>query len=556
MDVSVDPLQDEFTWLAGRNLRSTLWVLFGAVGLVLLVACWNVAGLLLGRGFTRRRELAVRAALGAGRARLFRQLLAEGLLLSCGGGLLGVAVAFGLVRWFRAANPVELPPGADVHVSLPVFAFAAAVSILSTLVFGLAPACKISQIDLNEALKSGGRGVASGRHRLARFLVAAEMAGSILLLVGAALLMQSVLRMRYAPLGFDPAHVFRARIALGTEHYDAAGRVRFYDSLLEQLNAAPGIQHAALASTLPPTSGVESAFQIQGRPAVPPERAVHDVIQLAISPGYLETMRVALLRGRDFDARDRQGATPVALVNEAVVRNYFPNEDPIGRQYRGRPREPWITIVGVIATEKRTIVYQEMGWIEPAVAYRPVDQIAPQAETAVLRTMSDQAPVESVLRRAVVSIDPQIAVEQVQPIREDFKRFFAYPRFRAIMLIGFAAFALLLAALGLEGVLGQRVAQRTQELGVRMALGARPAAVVRLIAFEGGVPVLAGLIVGLLAAGSLGRLLRSLLYEASATDPPVLGGISLLLLIVAALAIVVPARRAARTDPMVALRSE
>ena len=232
----VGDLQQEFTWLAGRNLRTTLWILFGAVGLVLLVACWNVAGLLLGRGFARRRELAVRAALGGGRRRLFGQLLAEGLLLSGTGGVFGVLVAFGLVRWFRAMNPVELPPGADVHVSLPVLAFAAAASLGATLIFGLAPAWRASRVDLNEALKSGGRGIAAGRHRLARLLVAAEMAGSVLLLAGAGLLMESVLRMRAAPLGFDPDHTFRARIALGMEYYPKPEqRVQFYDTLLARL---------------------------------------------------------------------------------------------------------------------------------------------------------------------------------------------------------------------------------------------------------------------------------------------------------------------------------
>ena len=557
MDVTVDDLQQEFTWLAGRTLRTTLWVLFGAVTLVLLVACWNVAGLLLGRGFTRQRELAVRAALGGGRNRLLGQLLSEGLLLSSSGGALGVLVAFALVRWYLALNPVQMPPGADVRVSLPVLAFAAAVSIAATLVFGLVPAWKASRVDLNEALKSGGRGMASGRYRLGRLLVAAEMAGSVVLLAGAALLMESVLRMGSAPLGFNPEHVFRARISLGTEHYNAAQRVQFYDALLAGLSSVPGVERAALASALPPSSGgSELALQIVGQSQVPASRAVHDVSQLAISPSYLATMQVALLQGRDFDERDGPSSEPVVIVNQALAAKYFPDEDPIGRQVRTGDREPWNTIVGVVATEARTTVYQEMGWVSAPVMYRPVAQVAPQAETVTIRAATDAVPVEAAIRRAVASLDLQIAVEQVQPVTDDFAKVLAYPRFRAVVLVGFAAFAVLLAAIGLEGVLAQMVAQRTQEVGVRMALGARPASIVRLITFEAALPVLAGLGTGLLAAGTLGRVLQSLLYRAQPTDPVILGAISLVLLAVAALAILLPARRAARTDPMTALRSE
>jgi predicted permease len=527
------------------------------VALVLLVACWNVAGLLLGRGFGRRRELAVRAALGGGRRRLFGQLLAEGTLLSLAGGVLGVLLAFVLVGWFRSANPVELPPGADVRVSLPVLGFAAAACVAATLFFGIVPAWKMSLVDLNDALKSGGRGVAAGRHRLARLLVAAEMGGSVLLLAGAGLLMHSVLRMGATPLGFDPEHVFRARIALGSDAYPKPEqRVQFYQALLDNLKESAGIHEVALASMLPPGIGSSMAIQIQGRPAPSPDREIHDVSQQSISPGYLETMRVPLLHGRDFDARDTAASEPVAIVNQALVEKYFPTENPVGRQIRFSKSVPWTTIVGVIGTEKRTTVYQEMSFVDAAMAYRPLAQVAPQSETIVLRTADDGVPVAASIRRAVAALDPRIAVEQVAPIRDDFAKLLAYPRFRAVVLVGFAVFALLLAAIGLEGVLAQMVAQRTQEVGVRMALGARPAAIVKLIAWEGGLPVLAGLAAGLLAAGSLGRILQGLLYRARPSDPLMLGGISAVLLAVAALAVVLPARRAARTDPMTALRSE
>lgn len=550
-------LQQEFTWLAGRNLKTTLWVLLGAVGLVLLVACWNVAGLLLGRGFSRQRELAVRAALGGGRRRLFCQLLTEGLLLSGAGGGLGMLVTFGLVRWFRAVNPMELTPGADVHVSLPVLAFAAAATVAATLIFGLAPAWRAARIDLNEALKSGGRGSTAGRHRLARLLVAAEMAGSVLLLAGAGLLMESVLRMGSAPLGFDPNHVFRARISLGSEDYPKPEqRVQFYENVLTRLRSTPGIESAAAASLLPPGGGGSNALQIEGRPPVPADRAIHDVGQQSISPGYLETLRVALARGRDFDSRDRRESLPVVIVNQALAQKYFNGEDPIGQRIRTGEKEPWNTVVGVIATEKRTTVYEEMSWVDMAMAYRPVAQAAPQAETIAMRTTNDAVPVEAAIRRAVASLDPQIAAEQVQPLREDFAKYLAYPRFRATVLACFAGFALLLAAIGLEGVLAQMVAQRRQEVGVRMALGAQPAAIVKMIAAEGGVPVIIGLGFGLLGAASLGRLLKGLLYEARPGDPIMLVGISLVLTLVATLAIWLPARRAAGTDPMTALRSE
>ncbi|HXS98946.1 MAG TPA: ABC transporter permease [Candidatus Limnocylindrales bacterium] len=548
---SVDPLQTALTWLAGRNLRTTLWVLFAAVGVVLLLACWNVAGLLLGRGLARTRELAVRAALGGERSRLVRQLLTEALLLAGAGGAAGVALAFALVRWFRSVNPVELPPGADVHINVPVLAFAAFASLAATVAFALIPAWKMSHVDLNEALQTGGRGIAGRPFRFTRALVAAEVAGAVLLLAGGGLLMESVLRMRNAPLGFEPDGVFRAPLTLNPR-YNTQARARFYERLLERVSSAPGVTHAAIASMLPPGTGGQSAMRVQGRP-FDEDRAAHDVAEQSVTPGYLETLRVPLLAGRDFTAADRADSQPVALINHAVASKYFGNGNALGAQIRFNERDPWITVVGIIGTEKRVTVYREMDWVSAPMVYRPIDQQPAASVTVAVRTAANLA-VEDAIPKAVAGLDSEIPLGQVEPLRADLDRFLAYPRFRAALAGGFSLFALLLAALGLEGVLAQMMAQRRQEVGIRMALGATPASIVGLVARDGGVPVVAGLGIGFAATAGAGPVIRNLLYEASPLQPAVLAGVAAALLATAAVAIAIPARRASRTDPMEALR--
>jgi putative ABC transport system permease protein len=328
---AVSFLREELTWLAGRNLRTTLWILLGAVALVLLIACVNVANLLQGRSLARGRELAVRAALGGGRLRLFRQLLTEGLLLAILGGAGGVWMAFGALRYFRAVNPVELPVGAEVSINGPVLAFTLLVSALTALLFGAAPAWKASRADLNSALKSGGRGNVGGGG-LGRAMVAAEMALSVVLLAGAGLLMESVLRMGSADLGFAAKGLVSAGVVLPDGPYrEADARIRLYQKLRQGVAALPGVEAATIASSLPPAGTGTDTLQVFGK-LKPPELLRHDVVEAWIDPDYFRALGTAVNAGRAFDAHDVKDSAAVAIVDEALAREYFPNEDPIGQR--------------------------------------------------------------------------------------------------------------------------------------------------------------------------------------------------------------------------------
>jgi putative ABC transport system permease protein len=555
---SVNNLQEQFTWLAGRNLRSTLWILLGAVALVLTIACVNVATLLLGRSLARGRELAVRAALGGGRARLFRQLITEGALLAVLGGAAGVWLASGAVRYFRSVNPVELPVGAEVSIDLPVLTFALAVSVLTALLAGLAPAWSASRADLNEALKTGGRGtIAGGRQTLSRAFVMAEIALSVVLLAGAGLLMESVLRMASTNLGFVPERLLTAGLTLPEDRYrEPAARMRFYDELPRRITRLPGVAAAAVSSILPPAAGGMTGIAIFGQ-ALGAESARLDVAQQSIGPAYFDVMGTRLIRGRSFDARDRKDSESVAIIDETLAREYFANEDPIGRRIRaGDERQPWLTIVGVAVTEMRTTVYEEMKWAAMPTVFRPLAQSAPLSARLVIRAAGEDLPLGPAVQGAVAALDSGVPVGKPEWMRESLAAPLAYPRFRAIVLGGFAAFALLLAAIGLHGVLAQLVSQRAPEIGVRIALGARPAEVVRFVARQGGAPVLAGMAAGVAASLVLGRYLSGMLYSLRPYDPLTLAAVCAALLTAAALATALPARRAARTDPIAALRQE
>jgi putative ABC transport system permease protein len=545
----IHDLQEEFTFLAETGLKTTLWVLLGAVGFVLLIACLNVANLLLGQVLGREREFAVRAALGGGRRRLIRQLLTEGLLLASIGGALGIGVAFSAVRYFRATKPIEMPIGARVEMNWPVLAFTVAVSVVTALLFGLLPAWKASRLDAIEVLKGGGRGsIASTPQRLIRGLIATEMALSLVLLAGAGLLMESVLKMDSEPLGFRAEGLAVTSIFLPPNHYpDAAHCLQFYERLISKLG-----NQSAIATDLPPYGGASSPLHIAEKP-VPPQFERHDVGQRTVTSGYLEALGVRLLRGRTFDSRDRASSEPVALINEAIAREYFPETDPIGQRICvGDPGEknPWQTIIGLVANEKTSRNYHQIGWIERAQVLRPLSQQTPRSVSIALRGSGVD------LRRAIRDIDDRVAIGDIETMQGRLGRLLAYPRFRATLLSAFAAFALLLAAIGLHGVLRQFVAQRTREIGVRMAVGAKPADVLWLVVLQAARPVVAGLAAGLLGAAILCRYLGSLLYGVRAADPMTFGLVSISLICAASLGTFFPARRATRVDPMVALRDE
>jgi predicted permease len=542
----VADLHGEFTFLAEARLRATLWILLAAVAFVLLIVCLNVANLLLGQGFARQHEMAVRAALGCGRGRLARQLLTEGLLLAAVGGAAGIAVAVAAIRYFRVAAPIEMPPGADVRMSWPVVAFTAAISLATALLFGALPAWRASRLEGAESLRTRRGSAQTTPHRVMKTLIAAEMALSLVLLAGSGLLMQSVLLMGSEPLGFERRGLATASVKLPVAgHQDAGRRVRFYDRLLGALG-----DNAALSTGLPPYGRSQSAtLHI---PGVEPSES-RSIGYRSISPSYFRVMGERLLRGREFNDHDHASSAPVVIVNEALARRYFPDTDPIGQRIAlNDPSEtnPWRAIVGVVADEKGAGGFDHMGWAALPGAFKPLAQDPPRSALIVARGSGID------LRRAVKGIDETAAVGEVETMDKRLGRMLAYPQFRAALLSAFALFAVLLAAIGLYGVLGQFVEQRTAEIGIRMALGARPRDVIRLVARQAGAPLAAGLALGLAGASALSRSLASVLYGVEAGDPTTFAAVSLALILAGATAAFFPARRAARVDPMTALRNE
>lgn len=559
----IAPLAEQFAYLTGPNLRLSVMVLFGAVSFVLLIACVNISNLLLGRSLARQKELAVRAALGSGRMRLIRQLLTEGLLLSCAGAAGGLVLAVGAVRGFRILQPIAMPPGNPVSVNLYVLGFTAVLAVVTALAFGLIPALKASRADLADAFRSGGRNASPGpaARAFGKALVAAEVMLSLSLLVGAGLLIESVDRLSSVPLGFRTERVSAMTMELPAWNYAESGqRAGFYREVLQEAATLPGVESAAFASSLPLNNARwgKHTLAVEGRPAPDARNEVRDVFQLSITPEYFRTMGVALERGRFFDGRDRAGGDEVAIVNQALARKYFPRENPVGQRIRVGERKQggWLRIAGVVADEKDRNFFREMNWEEIPLVFRPVAQDPPRSASLLLLTARNQVEVGRAMQKRIAGIDGSVPVGEMQTMDERLARSLAYPRFRAAVLGAFAGLALLLAGVGLYGVLSQSITQRTQEFGVRMALGAQKRDVLALVVRQGMVLTVAGLAVGLAVALSLTRFLRSLLYGVGPADQWVLGGVSALLLAVAFFATYLPARRAAKVDPMVALRYE
>jgi putative ABC transport system permease protein len=445
-------LQQEFTWLTGRNLRTSLIVLFGAVFFVLLIACVNVANLLLGRASERQRELGIRAALGSGRGRLVRQLLTESMLLAACGATLGSLIAFAGIGYLRAANPIDLPPGNPVSLNWQVFAFTVIVTVLTGLLFGLMPAWKASRLDLNEVLKASGRGIAGAlSQRAGKILVIAEVALSIVLLAGAGLLIESVNRLISTPLGFRSDHLLVERLALPSATYSKAEeKTRFYDRLALDLSGLPGVRGVALS---PEFVSEGNHLTVEGRPA-PTSTAGPAVNEQSVSAGYFQVMGIRLLQGREFDARDREQTLPVAMVNQALAEESFPNEDPVGRHVKlGKPedQQPWLTIVGIAADVKSTTVFKEMGYVENPTVYRPLEQDPVAPISIYVRTAGSPLLLALALRRDISGLDGNLAPADPQTMSQWLAQFRTQPRLRAIVLTVFAGLALLLTAIGSTG---------------------------------------------------------------------------------------------------------
>ena len=553
----LEDLQSEFTWLTGRSLRRGLVILFAVVGLILLIACVNVANLLLGRATVRQKELGVRAALGAGRSRLIRQLLTESAVLSFLGAGLGILVALLCVRYITTTEALQLPPGNPISLNWQVLAFTLVLAILTGALFGITPAWKAARLDLNEVLKqsvpTASRAALS--QRTSRNLVVIEVALSLIVLVAAALLVQSVIRLTHAPLGYERDHLVTADLSLPTSSYPKPEDwLTFWDRLAARIESLPGVQGTALGPSFSYGLG-KAPVAIASTGAAP--RIVSASDPEAVSDSYFRVAGIPLLQGREFLDRDRAGAMPVAIVNQAFAQEFFPRGAALGQRIKlgaADSKEPWLTIVGIVGNVARPTLY--VAYSHGLCVYRPLRQ-APEASLAVLvRATGDPRAVAPEVGRAVVAVDNNLPLPTVQTVKESLSWFTAEPRFRAELFGVFSVLALLLAAVGIYGVLAQRVAQRTREIGLRIALGASRRDVFQLILSEGLRLVLAGIAIGTTGALVLTRLLTSMLFGVGTADPFTFAGVSLLLTGVALLACYLPARRAMRLDPLLALRCE
>jgi putative ABC transport system permease protein len=556
---NVVDLQGEFTWLTGRNLRQSLLILFVVVNFVLLIACVNVANLLLGRSAQREKELSLRAAIGAGRSRLIRQLLTESTLLSLAGAAFGTLFAIVCVRYIGTKEAIQLPPGNPISVNWQVLVFTILLALLTSLMFGLVPAWKASRINVHESLKQSNTGTSRGAmsQKTSRALVVIEMALSLIVLVGAGLLIESMIHLTNAPLGYERDNLLTADIHLPSSSYPKPEDVlRFWDRIKVKLESMPGVESVAIGAS--PTNYLPgtSAATIEGEGGA--LRTVTAGNPESVGAGFFHVIGTPLLQGREFTDADRGTSIPVAIVNEAFVREFFPRGLPIGRRIKtgtDDAKDPWLTIVGVVGNVSRPTLF--MRYSQGSAIYRPLRQKPESLGLAAsIRTAGIDWGLTSGIARAVADTDRNVPMPTVQTVDESLSSFWAEPKFRSELFGVFAALALLLAAIGVYAVLSQLVVQRTHEIGIRVALGANRRDVLRLILGEGLKLTLVGIAVGVMGALVLSRLLSSMLYGVGTSDLFTFGSVSLLLTIVALLACYLPARRAARMNPLRALRCE
>lgn len=539
--------------------RRTLLILFAAVSFVLLIACANFANLLLARAAEREREFVIRGALGAGRWRLIRQLLTESLLVSLAGGAVAVVLAIYGTNLLVAFKPDNLPRLSEIGVDGRVFVFTLGISLLTGLVFGLLPAWSASRSGLGEALKEGGRSASSGRgrQRLRSTFVVIELAVALVLLVGAGLLIRTFWKLRSVEPGFNPDHLITMRVILPENRYkEVAPQTRFRTQVLAGINTLPGI-HAAIISELPLSGdALDHEFVIEHRPPIAPGDEP-SLESRSVLGDYFKVMQIPLRAGRDFGPQDlTENAPLVGIANEEMVRQYFQNEDPIGKRIRWASDSQirWITIIGVVGDVK----HFGLDLPELPALYSPYTQIAPWKRWMSIAARTDGNPHATAqsIKQEIWKVDPQLPVSRVETMDEMTAGSFAARRFNMSLLTLFAGLALVLAAIGIYGVMSYAVTQRTQEIGIRMALGARTSDVLGIVLRNGMTLVLIGIALGMLGAFALTRLMVTLLFGVTPTDAFTIGSVSVVLIVVAFIACFIPARRATKVDPLVALRYE
>jgi putative ABC transport system permease protein len=536
------------------SARPALLVLLGAVAFVLLIACANVANLLFARSAARQKEIAIRTALGAGRSRIVRQLLTESILLAFIGGAIGVLFAAWGLDLLLAIGKGTIPRVTEIKLDGSVLGFSILLSLATGLIFGLVPALQASRPDLNEALKEGSRSASGGirQNRTRSLFVIAEVAICLVLLIGAGLMIKSFARLLDVSPGFNAENVLSMNVALSGSRYKEGTQVAgFYQQSLARLSRLPGVQSVAATAGLPMAGGFGSRyFRIEGRPPQPAGQGFNANTNLA-TPGYFQTMNIPFIEGRDFDDRDASKAPETAIINQEMARRYWPDEDPIGKRLAVGDG-PWRTVVGVVGDVKQAGLdietRPEMFW--------PYYQLPVGFATFVVRTNGDPAAMTSGVRRAMQEIDKELPLYDIKPVSEVISESVAPHRLNMLLLGIFAGLALVLAAVGLYGVVSYSVSQRTREIGIRVALGASHKSVLALVVGQGVVLTLIGVAIGVGASFFLTKFMSSLLFGVSATDPITFAAISLLLIGVSTVASVIPARRAMMVDPMVALRYE
>jgi predicted permease len=542
-------------YIAGDS-KKPLVVLLTAVGFVLLISCSNIAGLMLARASGRSREMAIRAALGAGRWDLIRQTVLESLLLSAAGALLGLAVYGAGVQALLSLAPENLAAGLNVTADWHVLAFTAFATIFAGVLFSIAPALHGMRASGNAALKEGGRSGTGGRakQRTRSLLVIGEVALALVLLVGAGLFLRSLSRLQQAGTGFDSRGVLTGMVSLPESRYkEPEKRVAFYRAVTERLMSTPGVTAAAAAIPIPFSDSESSAsFSIEGRSVAPGDPGPHGDMRY-VSPGYFRTLGIPQRSGRVFTSLDRTGGQPVAIIDENLARQYWPNEDPLGKHIRRGSSAPWSAIVGITGHVKHSDIAGDTG---KGVVYYPIFQIPPPYTSFAVKTTADPAGLAEAMRGAVRSIDPSLPLHHMKTMQDMVSASLAPRRFVVLVLGFFAVAALLMAVIGLYGVISYSVAQRTQEIGIRVALGAQRREVLALITAQGLRLGVLGVVAGLVVAFLLSGVVSSQLFEVSAFDPLTLALTAAVLVAAALLASYIPARRAAKVDPTIALRYE
>jgi predicted permease len=549
---SIKPLLEQMV----GDVRLALYVLLGSVGCVLLIACANVANLLLARAAVREREMAIRTAIGAGRWRTVRQLLTESMLLASLGGALGLLLAdwgLGLLRWL---NPGNIPRLTSIGIDARVMVFTTTVAVLTGILFGLAPALRASRVDLSETLKEGGRSLIVGHHRFRNALVIIEVALSLVLLIGAGLLIHSFLRVQRVEPGFAAQNVLSLRLAVvGPAYSEEIKRVNYYQQLWERVRQLPGVESAGGVSVLPLAGGIGwGSITIEGYDAASGQNMIQADQRIA-SVGYFETMRVPLIDGRFFTEHDTKESAPVIVIDENMARTYWPNGDAVGKRLKrggAESKAPWMTVVGVVGSVKQYALDTD----SRVAFYSPHKQAPSSTMYVAVRTTGDPGAIAAAVTREARALEPNAPVYDVKTMEQWLSESLARRRFAMLMLGLFALVAMLLAAVGIYGVMSYTVEERTREIGIRVALGAQTRDVLNMVVRRGISLAAVGVSMGLAGAVALTRVMASLLFGVGATDPLTFVLIALLLMLVAAIACWIPARRATKVDPMVALRYE